>query len=57
MKAALLVASVAALAACLAIPSLFFAGRIDELSYKNSLAVASLAWFFFATLYATRRRS
>ena len=57
MKAALLAASVAALIACLAIPSLFFAGRLDELSYKNSLAVASVAWFVFATLYATRRRS
>jgi amino acid permease len=57
MKAALLAASAVVLFACLAIPPLFFAGRIDELSYKNWLAVASLAWFCFATMYATRRRS
>jgi hypothetical protein len=57
MKAALLVASALALAACLVIPPLFFAGYIDELTYKNRLATASLAWFLFATLYATRRRT
>jgi hypothetical protein len=57
MKAALLAASVLALAACLVIPPLFFAGHIDELTYKNRLAVASLAWFVFATMYAARRRS
>ena len=57
MRTVLLVASALALIACLAIPPLFFAGRIDELSYKNWLAAASLAWFCFATMYATRRRS
>ncbi|HET8550831.1 MAG TPA: hypothetical protein VFL57_22640 [Bryobacteraceae bacterium] len=56
MKAALLAASALALLACLVIPSLFFAGRIDELSYKSWLAIASVAWFVFATMYATRRR-
>ena len=57
MKAALVVASALALAACLVIPWLFFAGRIDEPTYKNWLAIASMAWFFFATMYATRPRS
>jgi hypothetical protein len=43
--------------ACLAIPFLFFRGRIDEPSYQTLLAFGSLAWFVFATYGITRRSS
>jgi exosortase/archaeosortase len=44
------------LLACLAMAYLFFTGAVSEASYKTVFALASLAWFVFATL-AIRKRS
>jgi len=43
------------LAACLAIPYIFFRGWMGESAYRNWLAIASLAWFVFATYGMTKR--
>ena len=45
------------LTACLAVPFLFFWGRMDEPTYRMLLAAGSLAWFVFATYGMTRRSS
>lgn len=55
MKTLYLVLSAASLAICLAVPFLYFWGRLSLADYKTVLAVASLAWFVFATLWAGRR--
>jgi hypothetical protein len=43
-----------ALLVCLAAPFAFFWGRIANDEYKMYLLLGSLAWFLFATLYATK---
>lgn len=54
-KTAAALSSFISLVACLAVPVLYFNGAIGEAAYKNSLTVASVAWFVFATTWATRR--
>jgi hypothetical protein len=43
------------LATCLLVPYLFFQKQLSEGAYQAALAVASLAWFVFATYGLTRR--
>jgi hypothetical protein len=43
-----------ALLICLAVPFALFWGHITNSEYKMYLLLASLAWFVFATLYATK---
>ena len=57
MRTAFLAIALAALAACLTLPVLFFHRSIDEAEFRQWLAVASLFWFVFATLFATRSRA
>jgi hypothetical protein len=49
-----LYASLAAvsLAACLASGAVYFIGYVEAESYRKALAVASLAWFIFATAWS-----
>jgi len=42
------------MAVCLAAPLMCFLGRLDEVAYKNILAVASLGWFVFGTAWGAR---
>jgi hypothetical protein len=53
MKKLLAVFSVLSLVLCLAAPLLFFHGRLTESSFKLALALASAAWFFLATAWAS----
>ncbi len=53
MKKLLAVLSILSLLLCLAAPILFFYGRLTEASFKLSLALASAAWFFLATAWAS----
>ena len=55
MKAVAAMLAVAALAWCLAAPLLYFRGIVTMEDYKAQLLAASLAWFVFATVWATRR--
>ena len=55
MRTVLLILALLSLAVCLAIGLLVFYGTIDSSTYRTYLAVASLAWFGFATMYATRK--
>jgi hypothetical protein len=48
--------AVISLVVCLASAFWFFAGRISEGGYKTLFALASLAWFVFATLAIRRRQ-
>jgi len=41
---------------CLAFPILRFLGRIEADRYKSGFLFASIAWFVFATLWATRAK-
>jgi hypothetical protein len=43
------------LIACLAIPYLFFRGWLEMPVYRTWLALASLAWFVFATYGLAKR--
>jgi hypothetical protein len=36
------------LCACLAVPILYFLGRVSEQGYKTGFLVASIGWFVFA---------
>ena len=56
MKALSAVVAVASLVLCLAAPVLFFLGLFTEAGFKIALIPASLAWFFFATLWASARK-
>ena len=47
--------SLASLAACLAVPVVYFHGGMTEAAYKQSLIVASLVYFAAATTWATRK--
>ena len=40
------------LAACLASGAAYFLGYVEADSYRKALAVASLAWFIFATAWS-----
>ncbi len=53
MKTFLGAASILSLVLCLAAPVLFFLGILPEASYKLALSLASLAWFFLATTWAS----
>jgi hypothetical protein len=55
MKPILAVLSLASLGTCLAAPFLYFFGSLTMEAYKGLLLAASLTYFFFATLWATRR--
>jgi hypothetical protein len=55
LRTVLLILALVSLAVCLVIGLLVFYGTIDGSIYRTSLAVASLAWFGFATMYATRK--
>ena len=55
IKALLAVVSLASLAVCIASPFLYFWAAMSAPAYKETLATASVAWFVFATLWATRR--
>jgi hypothetical protein len=48
-------AAVLSLAACLAAPIAYFLGALDEGTYRQLFAAASLAWFVTATVFATSR--
>lgn len=56
MKTLLAVLSLLNLALCVAAPVYFFAGRLAEDKYKLVLLLASIAYFIFATAWASRRR-
>ena len=56
MKTALAVFSLLSLVLCLAAPVLFFLGRLPEASFKLSLLLASLGWFFLATTWASYKK-
>jgi len=56
MKILLAVASILSLALCLAAPILFFRGFLPEKDFKLALLLASLAWFFLATTWASLRK-
>lgn len=43
------------LAACLAAPVMHFQGTLDAGGYQRIFLVASLGWFVFATIWASRR--
>ncbi len=53
MKKLLAVFSVLSLVLCLAAPVLYFLGRLTEANFKLALALASAAWFFLATAWAS----
>lgn len=55
MKAAMLVAAIAALLAILAVALAFFRGAIDQGGFRGALVALSLVYFVCATAYATRR--
>lgn len=46
--------SLISLALCLIFPIVHFMGKIKADRYKSGFLFASLAWFIFATLWATR---
>ena len=53
MKKLLAVGSILSLVLCLAAPFFFFSGRLTETKFKLALALASAAWFFLATAWAS----
>lgn len=55
MKEILAVLSMASLAMCLAAPFLYFYDAVTMDVYKTLLLGASVAYFLFATLWATRQ--
>jgi len=48
--------AIASLALCLIFPILHFLGRIEADRFKSGFLFASVAWFVFATLWATRTK-
>jgi len=50
------VMSILSLILCLATPIIYFLGKISEENYKLIFLLASIAWFVFATLWATKRK-
>jgi uncharacterized membrane protein YvlD (DUF360 family) len=55
MKTFLAVASILSLVLCLVAPVLFFLELLPEPSFKLTLLLASLGWFFLATNWAAHR--
>ena len=51
-----LVLSGISLAVCTAVPFLYFWGSLSQAGFKTALALGSVAWFVFATLWAGRRK-
>jgi hypothetical protein len=49
-------AALVAIAVCVASPVLFFAGSIDESSYRFLFAAGSLAWFVAAVTWVGTRK-
>lgn len=47
--------SIVSLVTCLVVPVIYFHGGVDEAAYKNTMTVASVGWFVFATLWATKK--
>jgi hypothetical protein len=56
MKSFYGIAALLSLAACLAAPVFYFLGTLAEAGFKLALVPASLAWFLFATLWASARK-
>lgn len=54
-KAVFAVCAVLSLALCLAFPVIFFMGKMSGENYKLFFLLSSLAWFFFAFFWATKR--
>jgi hypothetical protein len=50
------VLSLTSLALCLVSPVLFFAGKINERTYRLAFLLTSIAWFVFAILWASAVR-
>jgi len=48
--------SLISLAFCLISPVLYFLGKLTAQNYKLVFSLASLAWFVFATLWASRKK-
>jgi hypothetical protein len=48
------IVSIACLAGCLVAPMMYFQGVLGEPAFKWVTALASMGWFVFATLWATR---
>ncbi len=46
--------AVTSLMACILAPVLRFLGRIDMAAYRGLLALATVCWFVFATIWALR---
>ena len=56
MKTLLAVLSLLNLALCVVAPVCFITGSLAENKYKLVLLLASIAYFIFATAWASRRR-
>lgn len=50
------VVSLVSLSACLLSSVLYFLGTLSAGSYKLILLAASIGWFFFASLWAKKRK-
>lgn len=48
--------SIISLIPCLLSPAFYFLGKISEQRYKLIFLFASLAWFAFATFWASERK-
>jgi len=48
--------SLISLAFCVISPVLYFLGKFTEKNYKLDFLIASVAWFIFATLWASKRK-
>jgi hypothetical protein len=57
MKAFLAVASATSLITCTVVAFLYFYGSLTMGEYKLVLFIASIAYFVFATLWATRPKT
>jgi len=50
------VLAIISLVLCLVFPILRFLGKIEADRFKSGFLFASIAWFIFATLWATRTK-
>lgn len=48
--------SMVSLALCLVFPIIHFLGRIEADRFKSGFLLASIAWFIFAPLWASRAK-
>jgi hypothetical protein len=51
-----LILAATSLTACVALPFLYLHGSVSFADFKLLLAVASVGWFVFATLWVERRK-